>query len=139
MRRFTQYALAFIIALQIVFVAPVRAQDMQANAQAEEEHGFKGEFKAFHDILHPLQHDAVPQNDMKTIRARSGELYNAGMKIVRMPKANNSAEYKSQLTKFRRALQSYRSLARKGSDAKLKSAFAQVHDTFEELAAMQRR
>ncbi len=104
------------------------------------EHGFGvTAFDKFHNILHPLQHEALPNKDYKTIRAKSTELVAAGRAIERLgtPKGvRQSRSYRAKLNKFSVALRRYRQDAAKGSDDQLHTSYVAVHDTFEELAHM---
>ena len=51
----------------------------------EKKHGFVvKQYEDFHDVLHPLEHEALPQNDFKRIRTKSALLANRGKAIVRL-------------------------------------------------------
>lgn len=130
MKRIFTLTLCLLCALFIVNA--IRAQENGHNFPARE-------FDRFHDILHPLQHEALPNNDFRTIRARAGDLYNAGRAILRMtvPRgATNRAEIQRERRNFNRALTNYRRDATRGTDAQLRISYESVHDTFEELAQM---
>jgi len=97
-------------------------------------------YERFHDVLHPLQHEALPRKNFAEIRRRSGELFTRGRAIVKLgvgqaPKRNR-AEFAKALSKFSRALAAFRTDARSGSDSKLEKAFSDVHDLYEELDAL---
>ena len=99
------------------------------------------EYNEFHEVLHALQHDALPKGDFATIRTRSGELIKHGKKIVKLgvprgTKAEKHEEFKSGLAKFNEALAKFRTDAKSGSEEQLKASFSAVHDQFEELAGM---
>lgn len=110
------------------------------HAAGESEHNFGArEFDRFHDILHPLQHDALPNNDFRTIRARAADLVTAGRAIVRMPVPRgiaDTAAFRRERNNFNRALMNYRRDAQGGTDAQLRVSYEAVHDKFEELAQM---
>lgn len=62
----------FILAF-IAFLVPV------SPAKAAVQHGFSvKQYEAFHDVLHPLEHEALPKNDFRTIRAKSAQLVSRG-------------------------------------------------------------
>jgi hypothetical protein len=115
-----------------------------ANAQKGHgsKHGFSvKQYEDFHDVLHPLQHDALPNKNFKEIRARSAQLIRLGRAIVRLgvPRGTskqNRAEFGRELRKFSKALANYNAGARRGSDAQLEASYSAVHDSFEMLAAM---
>ena len=109
------------------------------------EHEAKGhsfgvkEFDLFHDVLHPLQHEALPNNDFQTIRARANELIAAGRAITRLstPKRmHKPAPYRKEMRTFRAALTRFGKDASAGTDAQLTQSYTAVHDSFERLAVM---
>ena len=113
-----------------------------APANAAPQHGFSvRQYEAFHDVLHPLEHEALPKNDFRTIRAKSAQLVNRGNAIVRLgvPRGisrDQRAEFKAGLRKFSQALVKFRADARRRSDERLRVSYSAVHDTFEMLAGM---
>lgn len=111
-------------------------------AEAMPQHGFSvKQYETFHDVLHPLEHEALPKNDFKRIRTKAGLLYSRGRAIVRLGvPAGTSAEQKTEFEKglktFSAALSKFRSDARRGTNAQLKTSYSAVHDSFEMLAGM---
>ena len=96
-------------------------------------------FDRFHDVLHPLEHEALPKGDFKTIRARAAELVNLGRPITKMsvPRgASDAVMFKNKQKEFAKALANFRRDARSGTDEQLKTSYSAVHDSFEELAGM---
>ena len=106
------------------------------------QHGFGvKQYEDFHDVLHPLQHEALPRSDFRRIRATSAELTKYGKAIVRLgvPRGTseeNRPEFARELKKFSASLTKFRSDARRGTDDQLKASYEAVHDSFEMLAAM---
>ncbi len=103
------------------------------------EHFSVKEYEKFHDVLHPLEHEALPSGDFKTIRARAAELVRLGEAIVRLGvpagvKQEYRNDFREELKKFSDALIKFRSDAEGGSDAQLKVSYSAVHDSFEMLA-----
>lgn len=99
------------------------------------------QYTEFHEVLHPLQHDALPKGDFATIRSKAGELIMHGKKIVKLgvprgTKKEKVADFKAGLAKFNKALGKFRTDAKSGTDDELKISYSAVHDTFEELAEM---
>lgn len=102
--------------------------------------GFK-EYDAFHDVLHPLEHEALPKGDFAKIRSDAKELIKHGDAIVKLgvprgTRAENVEEFKKQLDEFAKALVKFGADAESGTDADLKASYSSVHDLFEELARM---
>ncbi|HKY30661.1 MAG TPA: hypothetical protein VJM12_22205 [Pyrinomonadaceae bacterium] len=99
------------------------------------------QYEAFHDVLHPLEHEALPKKDFKRIRTRSVILVNRGRAIVRVGVPPRIAEDKKQeftkeLKKFDQALKKFRTAARTGNNTQLQTSYSAVHDSFELLAGM---
>jgi hypothetical protein len=99
------------------------------------------EYDEFHEVLHPLEHEALPKNDFATIRARASELVTLGQAITKLgvprgTKQEHFEEFKKELKKFRSALTRFRSAAKSGTDQQLKTSYSAVHDSFEMLAGM---
>jgi hypothetical protein len=105
------------------------------------EHFSVREYAEFHDVLHPLEHEALPQGDFKRIRAEATELVKRGEAIIKLGipagvKAEYKAEFTQELKRFADALARFRTDAEKGTDAQLKESYSAVHDSFEMLAAL---
>jgi hypothetical protein len=99
------------------------------------------EYNDFHDVLHHLQHEALPKNDMAAIRSHAKELIGLGNKIVKLgvpkgTKTENVENFKIGLTDFKNKLAKYGTEAKSGSDGDLKTSYEAVHDSFEQLADM---
>lgn len=97
------------------------------------------EYDAFHDLLHPLEHEAVPKGDFARIRSDAKELTKRGDAVTKLGvpkgiKAEKVEEFKKTLNNFASALVKFSSDAESGTDADLKTSFGAVHDLFEELA-----
>jgi hypothetical protein len=105
------------------------------------QHGFQiKEYELFHDVLHPLQHEALPQEDFQRIRSMANELVTRGRAIVKLgvPEARraNRLEFAKTLRKFDGALASFKSDARARNDIRLRKSYIAVHDLFEKLAEL---
>ncbi len=106
------------------------------------QHGFSvKQYEEFHEVLHPLEHEALPKNDFGRIRAQSATLFKHGREIVKLgvpagTAADQQAEFRKELVKFKSALNKFRTHARRGSNSQLKTSYSAVHDSFEMLAAM---
>ncbi|HEV8370008.1 MAG TPA: hypothetical protein VGQ39_18790 [Pyrinomonadaceae bacterium] len=123
------------------FVSSIQASTFSAmlNSKAED-FGVK-EYDEFHRVLHHLQHEALPKNDLATIRTRAKELIKLGDEVLKLgvpegTKAENVESFKKELATFRKALAKYGADAESGTDADLKTSYTAVHDSFEELAGL---
>jgi hypothetical protein len=126
----------FVIGLAVAMLV---ALNMPA-AFAEEDFSVK-EYNEFHDVLRPLQHEALPAKDFQRIRSSSTELLKRGEAIVRvgipkgMPKPK-SEEFAKGLKDFQDSLGKFGKHATDGTDEQLEASFSAVHDSFEMLAGM---
>ena len=106
------------------------------------DHGWSvKEYELFHDVLHPLEHEALPQGDFKRIRTQARELATRGDAIVKLgvPAGVDEkyvADFRTELKRFNDALTRFRRDADSGTDEQLKESYTAVHDSFEMLAAM---
>lgn len=99
------------------------------------------QYERFHELLHPLEHEALPAKDFQTVRSNSAELVRRGKAIVRVgvpagTAAKDRAEFRKELRKFKAALAKLSTHAKRGTDAQLEASFSAVHDSFEMLAGM---
>jgi len=99
------------------------------------------EYNQFHELLHPLQHEALPAKDFQRIRSNAAELVKRGQAIVQagVPKGTAEkqvAEFRRELRKFEDALNKFSDQSKSGSDQELEVSFSAVHDSFETLAGM---
>jgi hypothetical protein len=112
------------------------------SATAFAQHGFSlKQYEEFHEVLHPLEHEALPNNDFGRIRAQSGNLFKHGREIVKLgvpegTAADQQPEFRKELAKFNAALNKFRAHARRDSNSQLKTSYSAVHDSFEMLASM---
>jgi hypothetical protein len=137
--------LKFSRQLFVFMFATLLSANLLGAATLQEGHGKHGfsvkQYEEFHHVLHPLQHEALPNKDFKVIRAKSALLNRHGRAIVRLgvPRGTsqeNRAEFVSELNKFSKALAKYRSDAKRGTDTQLEASYSAVHDSFEMLVAM---
>jgi hypothetical protein len=142
-----QLGLVLIFAFTIIFFAAYPSSGWTRTVETQNEthgkkHGFSvAQYDAFHDVLHPLQHEALPAKDFRAIRNKAALLAKRGNAIVRLgvpssvTEANN-AEFGKELSKFKDANAKFKTAATKGTDAELEASFNAVHDSFEMLAGM---
>jgi hypothetical protein len=106
------------------------------------QHGFQlKEYELFHDVLQPLQHEALPEEDFQRIRTMANELVTRGKAIVKLdlPQAPPNAkrrEFAKSLREFDRALARFNIDARAKNNTRLKKSYIAVHDSFEKLAEL---
>ena len=114
---------------------------MLTTVASAEEHFSVKEYNSFHDLLHPLEHEALPAKDFQRIRSNAADLVRRGEAIVRVGVPVGTAEryredFRKELKKFKSALSKLRKDAKRGNDAQLETSFSAVHDSFEMLVGM---
>src|SRR5688572_23871310 len=67
------------------------------------------EYNVFHDLLHPLEHEAVSAKDFQRIRSNAADLVRRGEAIVRVGVPRGTAEryredFRKEMKKFKNAL-----------------------------------
>lgn len=106
------------------------------------QHGFSfKEYEKFHDVLHPLEHDALPKKDYPRIRSQATLLVKRGNAIVKLgvpagTSEDKKEEFAKELDSFRLALAKFKTDAKTGTNDQLKRSYSAVHDSFEMLAGM---
>lgn len=99
------------------------------------------EYEEFHDLLHPLEHEALPKKDFARIRTNADALVKRGEAIVKLgvpagTAEKNVAEFRKELPKFGDALKKFSTDAKTGTDQQVGESFSAVHDLFEKLWGM---
>lgn len=124
---------AYVISI-LVFVVAV------SPSISATQHGFTfKEYEQFHDVLHPLEHEALPQKDYRRIRTDAKELVRLGNAILKLGVPQISRvpeEMERELKEFRKALSKFDRDAKNGPDSKLHRSYSAVHDSFEKLARL---
>lgn len=127
----------FVLSLAAILILPLAAPNASTNALGQRKFQIK-EYELLHDVLHPLQHEALPQGDFLRIRMMASEIVTRGKAIVKLgvpeaPKANRR-EFAKTLRRFDKALARFKNDARTGSNTRLKESYSAVYDSFEKLA-----
>lgn len=135
-----RFVLSFVFAISVLLSPALFSNTNTVNAAPQ--HGFSvKQYEEFHQVLHPLEHEALPKNNFKRIRTKSALLVARGRAIVRLgvPKGTSDeqkAEFAKGLTSFNKALTKFRANARRGTNDQLKTSYSAVHDSFEMMAGM---
>jgi hypothetical protein len=127
--------LCLVLLLSYSVVLTAQEEQKMEKKEMKKEFG-TAEFEAFHTVLRPLQHKALPAKDFKKIRENSELLVEKGEAIVKLgiPKdIEKTAEYDKALQSFSKALAKYKGDAKSGTDAELKKSYLAVHDLYEKL------
>lgn len=129
-----------ILSALLIFTALLLSSQLPLTVSAAEGFSVK-EYEEFHHVLHPLEHEALPRGDFKTIRAQAAELTRLGEAVVKLGvpagvKAEHINDFKQELKRFEDALARFKQDAGAGTDAQLKESYSAVHDSFEMLVAL---
>ena len=139
-----RFCLVFIFAFATICSTVYQSSVASTTAaNLQEGHGKHGmsvkAYEEFHDVLRPLQHEALPAKDFAKIRAQSSLLIKRGKVLVKLgvpkgTKDEHKDEFARGLIKFSEALAKFKSDAKKGTDEQLTTSYSAVHDSFEMLA-----
>jgi hypothetical protein len=140
MKRVNRRTAAAIMIAMLLFVASVFATSAIAHPITTGDFSVK-EYDEFHHVLHPLEHEALPAKDFKSIRTNARELVRQGVNIVKLNVPRGTKEehvdaFTKELKTFDQALKKFAAAAKDGTDAELATSFSSVHDSFETLASM---
>jgi len=97
------------------------------------------ELDAFHELLHPLVHEAYPSKDFGTIRKALPNLITSAtsLKNAAIPEGLvKKSEFKKGSAKLLKELVALNKKKGKLSDEAFGKKFMEMHDTFEELMGM---
>lgn len=126
----------------LFFVAPfaIGQEKEQMEMQMEKGHHFAiKELDRFHDVLHPLVHDALPDNDFDTIRKNLDALMQEAEAIVNAALPEKYEAKKREFGVLAEALvNQLAGLKETADDEELAMKFEERHGTFEQMAGMLR-
>jgi len=131
-----------VLLVLIAFLLSTASFSAPGATKAALQHGFSfKEYEKFHDVLHPLEHDALPKKDYRRIRSQANLLVKRGNAIVKLGVPSGTSEDKKEefakeLDSFRKTLATFKKDARTGTNSRLKTSYNAVHDKFEMLAGM---
>jgi hypothetical protein len=130
-KRFSVFSISLLVA---IFACVVSAQAASPDSQIKE-------YKEFHDVLHPLEHESIPKKDYESIRAKAEDLVRLGNAIIKLgvprgTQPSNVQTFERELTNFNKALKYFAKMSKGGKDEDLRLSFAAVHDSYEILAGM---
>lgn len=105
--------------------------------KAEEQHFAIKELDNFHHVLHPLVHDAMPNEDFDLVRSKLDMVLKNAKAIEKAPLPTGFASKRKEFMKLAKALVDQVSELKKLSDNKeFTEKFDEMHETFEQLAGM---
>jgi hypothetical protein len=141
MKLFTQIVIILALAS-----APLSLYAQEQAKDQEHAHGEATpsvpELDKFHEILHPLVHDAYPNNDFAAIKKALPKLVKSAtaMTKVSLPKelAASRADYKKASKKLVQQLRSLEKSKTRLADKEFGEQFMEMHDTFEGIMGMVR-
>jgi hypothetical protein len=132
-----------LIGSTLLFTTLLATLVFVSKANADPQHGIvRKEYEQFHEVLHPLEHEALPQKDFGRIRSKANELVRLGKAIIKVGVARGSSpahkEFAKELKKFGKSLARFKADAKSGTDEQLRVSYSAVHDSFEILLSMGR-
>ncbi len=117
------------------------AQEQMKHDKKKSDHKFAlKELKVFHDVLHPLYHNALPKGDFSAIRNKLNELHMDAIAIqkAKLPKklAGRQKEFDNKSAAIVFLLGDMVSMKDKVDDATIEKMFNDMHEAFESLAEL---
>ncbi len=126
--------IGILAALALFAGTASRAQDSSADTNRVRE------MDEFHKFLHPLIHDAYPNNDFTTIRNSLPNLVRLATKLSKasLPdkKTLKKSEFRKETKKLVKQLTMMNKKKDKLTDQQLGKQFMEMHDTFEGIMEM---
>ena len=128
-------------------VTSMYAQDKTEKPKEQKgQHEMEGtsvkELDAFHELLHPLVHDAYPKKDFETIKKGVPDLITSATVLTGVSLPKELSAKKSTFKKdAKKLVKQLKDLDKKGkalSDKEYGKKFMEMHDTFEKLMDMTR-
>lgn len=93
---------------------------------------------AYHRVMRPLMHQALPEKDVTAFKDHAGDLLNKAEKLVEAEIPEKFSEEKTRIDSLRREIltktQTFGKAAKSGSDNEIFDAFMTAHDEYERLA-----
>lgn len=130
-----------LFTLMFAGTTSVPAQEQMKHDEKKSGHKFAlKELKVFHDVLHPLFHDALPRGDFSTIRSKLHELHKDAVAIqkAKLPKklAGRQKEFDNKSAVLVSLLGDMVSMKDIVDDATIEKMFNDMHEAFEGLAEL---
>ncbi len=126
------------IGLSLGFVLILMFACQQQNAKSEDQIGLMPAMEKFHTVLRPLQHQAVPNNDVEAIKSEAQNLYELAEQVAdaTLPEAlqNQSETVKEHQQNLVNAVKNLQEQIQTGSSDDIISAFSDVHNQYENFA-----
>ena len=132
------------IILLVLCCSVLYAQEEKATTEQkhEMEKTSVKELTTFHELLHPLVHEAYPAKDYGTIRKAIPDLIKSAAKIrtAKLPKEmkDKKKEFAGESKKLLKELKALDKKQNKLSDEQFAEQFMDMHDTFEKLMEITR-
>ena len=96
------------------------------------------EINEFHELLHPLVHEAFPRNDMESIRkglpgliAAASAMKNASARTFPQEARSKRQKYERETKRLVKQLTDMNKKKKSLADEEFGAKFMQMHDTFE--------
>jgi len=111
------------------------AQEKKAEHKMEAKGSMVKEVDSFHELLHPLVHDAYPKKDFGSIRKALPDLISSARSLgkAKLPKELTAKReaYRKESKKLMKQLKDLD--AKKMPDEQFGKLFSEMHDTFENI------
>jgi len=125
--------LLFGVLLMLTF-----ACQQEESPKTEDQMGLMTAMEKFHTVLRPLQHQAVPNNDVEAIKSQAPHLHNLAEQVANSTvpedlKEQSDAIHQHQQDLVRR-VRELQNQVESGSDEDILNAFSDIHTQYENFA-----
>jgi len=130
-----------LIVACLLLASPGALSQPKSEKKTADEHaiGMK-ELTEFHDVLHPLVHDAMPKGDLDAVRSKLDILSKRAVNIQKagIPKEfiSRSKEFDRLSAQLTKQVNELKSLKKKEDTEAFTKTFDAMHETYEELAGL---
>lgn len=132
--------ISIVIFMVIGYASYAQEKQEPAKQQHETQAVVVKELDAFHELLHPLVHEAYPAKDFAAIKKALPGLVDAAVSMKKAslpPKFAAKADiYKKHSKKLLQQLSTMNKMKAKLTDDELGKRFMEMHDTFESIMGL---
>lgn len=131
-----------LIVASLLLASPGALSQPKSEKTTDEHAVGMKELTEFHEVLHPLVHDAMPKGDLDAVRSKLDILSKRAVKIQKagIPKefASRSKEFDRLSAQLTKQVNELKGLKKKEDTEAFTKTFDAMHETYEELAGLVR-
>jgi len=114
------------------------ACQQEESPKTEDQMGLMTAMEKFHTVLRPLQHQAVPNNDVETIKSQTSKLYSMAEQVANATIPEDLREQGDAIHQHQQDLvgrvRELQNQLKNGTDEDILNAFSDIHTQYENFA-----